>query len=93
MAEKYYPPEVELFVGAIFDRLPRGLYHLKLKGTYPLYGRVIEGFERVSEHKLLVFLGYSECTIDRSGARTSDTTTVGIYGELEAHITNLKELK
>ncbi len=88
---KYYPKTSELIVGEVFERLPKGLSHNLLEGTYPIYGRLIDEVRRVSEHKLEIVLGYNLEGVIRHDVITSDESLIGVYGEIDLYITNAKD--
>ncbi len=90
---KYHPKTVWLSLGDIFDRLPAQLSHNILEGTYPIYGRVITKVLRVSDHKLEIVLGDNLEGIVKHNTITSDETLIGVYGELELYIDNIKEIE
>jgi len=81
--DKVHPDTVSLSIGDEFDRVPKGLSFNIVSGTYPLYGRIITGTKRVSEHKLLVMLGDAE---DYVGDTPSETSTIAVYGEIDVYV-------
>ncbi len=87
---KYYPKTSELLIGEVFERLPRELSHIRIEGTYPLYGRLINSVTRVSEHKLEVVLGYNLVGVVKHNVITSDETLIAIYGEIDLYIKDSK---
>jgi len=88
-----YPKTSELVVGEVFERLPKTISHHILKGTYPIYGRLINEVRRVSEHKLEIVLGLNVEGVVRHNTITSDESLIGVYGEIDLYIKNAKGLQ
>ncbi len=93
---KHYPKELSINIGSAFSRIPKRFAFSPetLEGVFPLYGRIIEDVQRLSEHKLELTLGWyiDEFHFD-DGIKPKSSVKISVYGEVEEYYEQLEKLE